>query len=255
MSDESSDTIKAQMDETRSSLKEKLETLEDTMVHTVQDTTNAVTATVETVKETVQEVTSAVTETVDTVKESVSDAVDTTTSAVKKTVRSVKESLDVTVHFRNHPWLSMGGSVAAGFLIGKLLHPARRAEEKSEAREQSAAPLFMPAKPEHRPHRKKEKEPSFIAGLAEAFGGPLQQLEHTAVNSVMNLFRDTVTQALPQDWKDPVSNLFNEAAKFLQSRGQRTASAKARHGSNGHGNGRNDPQPQEEKPFESTKRI
>src|SRR5262249_33716854 len=88
------------------SLAEKLETLEQQVVGTVQNATSAVSDSVECVKDAVQE-------TVDRAKTSVYD-----------TVEAVKDTFDVTRQVREHPWLMMGGSVALGFASGYLLNRA-----------------------------------------------------------------------------------------------------------------------------------
>jgi ElaB/YqjD/DUF883 family membrane-anchored ribosome-binding protein len=94
--DNESEVIRQQMEETRTSLAEKLETLEQQVVGTVQGATTAVADTVESVKDAVQE-------TVSTVQESVHDA------------------LDLSRHVERHPWAMVGGSVALGYLAGRLL--------------------------------------------------------------------------------------------------------------------------------------
>src|SRR5262245_55877302 len=100
MADEQPKVIRHQMEETRASLTEKLETLEHQVVGTVQGATSAVTETVENVKE-------AVAETVETVK-----------GTVRETVETVKETFDLSRQVDRHPWLMVGGSVALGFLCG-----------------------------------------------------------------------------------------------------------------------------------------
>jgi len=99
------ETIQQEMQETRASLTEKLETLEQKVVGTVENATTAVTETVDAIKETVQD-------TVASVQEGVKDGVD-----------SVKDLLDVPAHVQRRPWLMMGGSVAVGYCIGTLLAP------------------------------------------------------------------------------------------------------------------------------------
>jgi phosphate uptake regulator len=73
--DDSPEVIRLQMEETRASLSEKLETLEQQVVGTVQDARAAVTDTVETVKE-----------------------------AVHETVETVKDTFDIGAQMQRHPW-------------------------------------------------------------------------------------------------------------------------------------------------------
>jgi ElaB/YqjD/DUF883 family membrane-anchored ribosome-binding protein len=109
MDNEPEDVIKHQMLETRQSLAEKLETLEQQVVGTVQSATTAVTDTVETVKEAVQQ------------------TVETAKASVRETVDAVKETFDVTEQVRKHPWIMVGGSVALGYVAGRFLHGAESA--------------------------------------------------------------------------------------------------------------------------------
>jgi len=92
------EVIHRQMEETRTALQEKLETLEEQVKNTVQGATEAVSDTVETVKDAVQE-------TVATVKDT-----------VQETVTSVKETLDLSRQVRQHPWGMFLGATAVGFL-------------------------------------------------------------------------------------------------------------------------------------------
>jgi len=118
MDSESPEVIEQQMEETRSSLTEKVAALESQVVGTVQTATQAVQDTVSTVK-------SAVQETVSTVKESVQESV----AAVKETVQgsvdavkeNVKETFDVTHHVQENPYLMVGGAVVAGLITGLLV--------------------------------------------------------------------------------------------------------------------------------------
>jgi len=103
----SEEPIQLQMQETRASLTEKLETLEQKVVGTVE---NAATA---------------VNETVDAIKETVHETVATVQGGVKESVDSVKDFMDVPAHVDRHPWLMVGGSVAVGYCLGTLLTQSR----------------------------------------------------------------------------------------------------------------------------------
>jgi len=98
-----SEVIHQQMAETRSSLQDKLESLEQQVTTTVQDATSAVGDTVEEVKEAVQE-------TVDAVK-----------GAVQDTVDSVKSTIDISQHIQAHPWAAVCGAAGASFLATRWL--------------------------------------------------------------------------------------------------------------------------------------
>jgi ElaB/YqjD/DUF883 family membrane-anchored ribosome-binding protein len=101
--DNEQEIIRQQMEDTRTALKEKLETLEHQVVDTVQGATEAVSDTVETVKETVE-----------TVKET-----------VEETVENVKETFNLAKHVQEHPWPAFACATVVGFLGGRLLNRTR----------------------------------------------------------------------------------------------------------------------------------
>jgi ElaB/YqjD/DUF883 family membrane-anchored ribosome-binding protein len=108
------DVIREQIEETRSSLTEKLETLEAEVKGTVESAKEAVQETLETAKETVQD-------TISSVKETVHNASET-----------VKRTFDLPYQVDRHPWgmvlLSFaGGLVGGAFLGGRMKSPRRRA--------------------------------------------------------------------------------------------------------------------------------
>jgi len=88
--------IRDQMQDTRTALTDKLDTLQQKVADTVESITTPVTETVQTVKD-------AVSDTVDSVKETVSD-----------TVASVKDTFNLPRQVEQHPWAMMLGSVLPG---------------------------------------------------------------------------------------------------------------------------------------------
>jgi len=115
------DVIRNQMLETRTSLTEKLEALQETVVTAVQGTTESVTETVQNVKEAVQETVSNVSET------------------VQETVDTVKSTFDISHQVEKHPWAMMGGAVALGYVGGKLLPSAGTVAHAASSAAHSAA--------------------------------------------------------------------------------------------------------------------
>jgi hypothetical protein len=87
------------MDETRSQLSDKLESLEHQVSDTVKSTGTAVNATVSAVQNTVE----------------------TVTGAVRDAALSVSNAFDVRRQVDRHPWLVLGGSVALGYLAFRFL--------------------------------------------------------------------------------------------------------------------------------------
>lgn len=99
------ETIRKQMEQTRSALTQKLEVLEKK------------------VTDTVAEATSAVAETVTTVKDKVESTVETVKDTVESTVETVSEALNLRLQVERHPWAMVGGSMAVGFLGGLFFGP------------------------------------------------------------------------------------------------------------------------------------
>lgn len=92
--DKSAEAIRTEMDETRSSLSEKLGELEDRVSDTVRTASAAVTG---------------------------------TTESVKGAIDSIGTAFDIPRHARRHPWIVIGGSVAIGYLAARLMQGNARA--------------------------------------------------------------------------------------------------------------------------------
>jgi len=127
--------IREQMEDTRTSLTEKLETLEHKVADTVQEATSAVSDTVASVKDSIQDtvasVTGSVQETVTTVKDTLHDGVE-----------SVKSMFDVPHLVEQHPWTAVAGAVAVGFCLERTFgkSSAPMTEKMAEASVPVAAP-------------------------------------------------------------------------------------------------------------------
>jgi len=119
---ENEELIRHQMEDTRTSLTEKLETLEQQVVATVQEATSAVSETVATVKESVEETVTSVKDTLQDTVSTVKDSVEGTVSAVQD---GVKNALDIPAHVDRYPWFMMGGSVVLGYALGTMFSPRR----------------------------------------------------------------------------------------------------------------------------------
>lgn len=197
--DREAEVIKQQMEQTRAALSEKLETLEQQVVGTVQGATTKVAHTVDTVTDAVQE-------TVTTVKES-----------VEETMASVKESLDVARQVERHPWLMLGGSVFAGYVGGRLLErlegervslppPQPRHFLGGPRRTPDGpgpAPVPEPAPPEPR------TESSWLSLLTNSFAPEIAKLKSVAIGVVGGLIRDRLTEATPPHLQPQVEELLD----------------------------------------------
>jgi ElaB/YqjD/DUF883 family membrane-anchored ribosome-binding protein len=213
--DNEAEVIKQQMEEKRTDLTEKLEKLEQQVVDTVQSTTNAVTDTVESVKEVVQE-------TVDTVK-----------GSVEETVESVKQTFDLRRQVENHPWLMLGGSVAAGFVAGRLLEglmPAPRESYYDEAlpppssgnvpingggrsyrygEEAAARREFAP------PSTSEPPQKSWLTVLTQQFAPEIDKLKGMAIGAALGVVRDMVKNALPEELGGKVSEMIDDVTQKM----------------------------------------
>lgn len=203
------EVIHEKMEETRASLGEKVDALEDKILGTVQGAT------------------SAVAETVDTVKETVAETVETVKETVEATVESVKDTFNVRKHVENHPWLALGCSVASGFVAGRWILGSR--EEPSAQTQQIPQPQLEPFVQTF-PPREERPAPSYPNGhsahpnghaalqeeeeAAEEQGeSPLQEglqlIKGLALGSVMSMVRDLVQRVAPQSAADELEQFVN----------------------------------------------
>jgi len=210
MAHEPEEVIKHQMLETRASLAEKLETLEQQVVGTVHGATSAVTDTVECVKEAVQQ-------TVELAKTSVQDTVD-----------AVKDSLDLSRHVCEHPWVMLGGSVAVGYAAGYLLNHAEGSGTGADlGRVPSLSTLVAPPGAEGNgvSSRTAEMAPtvtppastsqSLLGELGQTFEGELNQLKGLALGTLLGVVRDMITSAAPPQIGSQVADIINSATLKL----------------------------------------
>ena len=110
------------IEETRASMTEKLELLEERVRDTLEETKIAVDDIVENVKGTVDETVGVVKETVTGAKSTVENIVENVKGTMDDTVTKVKQSFDLRYQVEQHPWLMLGGSVVAGSLLASFLH-------------------------------------------------------------------------------------------------------------------------------------
>lgn len=189
------EVIRKQMDETRTSLADKIEALETQVTDTVKEATTDVTDTVQSVKD-------AVTDVTDSVKETVTDVTQTVAGTVEEVAHNVSSFFDVTGHVRRHPWAGFGGSVLAGLLVGQLL-PRGRSRDRDEAdfRDVSASQRYTSAAVPFTA----EPTPAPAAAPAPAqpekkgwFAEELGRFKDLAVGTVLGLVRDLAAQSLPE---------------------------------------------------------
>lgn len=174
------DEIKEKIEATRSDLTEKLEALELKVRESVADAKGVVSDTVDSVKQTVDS-------TVCAVKDTVHDAVDT-----------VKQAFDVDRQVNRHPWAMFAGSIAAGFVTGRIL------EHYSAPGPFVSRPWVPPQRSLGNGHAEaavsadtQTAQQGILSGLGQRFGSELDQLKGLAIGALMSLAREFVKDAVP----------------------------------------------------------
>jgi len=114
------------MEETRASMTEKLELLEERVRETLEETKSAVEDIVENVRDTVDETVGVVKETVEGTKSTVEDIVENVKGTMDDTVTTVKQTFDLSYQAKEHPWVFFGGAVLLGGFLSNLLQPQPR---------------------------------------------------------------------------------------------------------------------------------
>jgi ElaB/YqjD/DUF883 family membrane-anchored ribosome-binding protein len=203
------EVIRRQMEVQRASLAEKLDTLENKIVETVEGAREAVA------------------ETVQTVKDSVQSSVDTVKETVQSSVESVKDTFDIPQQVQRHPWAMFGGSVALGFAAGWALNraasgggrcpepsfgysPAAYTGGTSRLQEEprAAAGFTMPAPPAAGAPPWPSRE-SWLDQLTQLFNPELQKLKGLAIGSALGVVRDLVAGAIPEHLRPQVSEIID----------------------------------------------
>lgn len=208
--DKELDVIRNQMEQTRSSLADKIEALENQVRGTVEGATSAVTNTVETVQETVENV-----------KEGVQEAVGTV-------VGSVKETFNVRGHVERHPWAMFGGAVMLGAFAGMMVNNRSR-------RRRAVAPAAVetvgdaPARPasghrnghghgnSHGSSRKAARAASTPTQPEEPgpFQSSLQSIKGLAIGTLMGVLRDVLVDAVPSNLAPDLAGVVDDMTTKL----------------------------------------
>jgi len=186
------------MEETRTSLTEKLEALEtkvtDKVVQPVADAVEKAADVacniVETVKDTVSSVTEKVQETTEAV-----------TSKVQETTQAVASAFDLRKQVAKHPWVAFGVAATAGCMVGSFL--GRRAQRGATRHETTSwsrpkhvkgtngASHHVEASPLRRaPKREPSEQESWIRDQ-------MRHLGKLAISALMSTVRDLVKRNIP----------------------------------------------------------
>jgi len=201
------------MEETRASLVDKIETLEKQVVDTVSGTT------------------AAVSETVDHVKEVVQDTVDSVKETFQESVASVRETFDLSQQIERHPWLLLGGSVALGYLSGRLLDQSAVATgPRSPSGWSSPPPPAIQSLRGHGPEgimagngahggstesMREAQKPGFLGSVMSEFSSEINKAKSVLVGAGLGLLRDFVAESVPDPLKPKVTEVMNSVTAKL----------------------------------------
>jgi len=185
------------MHDTRSSLADKLENLEQQVADTVHTAT------------------SAVADTVASVKDAVHDTVATVKDSVQNTVTSVKDSFDIPAQVERHPWAMMAGAVALGYVGGHFL-PRSGSNPARERRPSPSVPEANGSRQAaEKPTTRTTTEAGHSAGVAELFGPEIATLKGLAIGCLLSLVREIVAKSAPPQLRDQLVEVINKVTEKL----------------------------------------
>lgn len=198
LTDKPPEEIRQDIDDTRSRLTDKLESLEEQVRDTVQGARDSVEDTIESVKGTVHD-----------------------------TIRAVKRTFDLKYQTQKHPWGMFGGSLASGFILGSLLptrargHDARAGSPGSITEPQLGSRFLgnghSPVSGEVEPASHRDT-PSAMGNLLHRFDGEIGQLKELAIGAAAGLVRDWLKQALPPTLGPQLEHVMDSATSKLGGR-------------------------------------
>jgi hypothetical protein len=175
--------IRQQIAETRTSIAEKLEAIEEQVVDTVQNAKESVQETIETLKGTVQE-----------------------------TVMTVKDTFDFRLQVRRHPWPIVGASLLAGLVVGTQFGENRRPRQRPVSHNGSSREGRPEGGEQERIIGKVLLEPE--PGILTRFQDEINQLKCIALGAAIGVARDLITDALQErlpETADEIGDLIDRA--------------------------------------------
>lgn len=189
------DVTREQMDDTRASLSEKLDSLEQRVVDSVHDAANVVGQTVD---------------------------------AVHETVENVKDTFDLRLQVARHPWAMVGGSIALGYMGGYLLLRHSTNQPKANGKSQAAAAVSPPMAEKQNgvvkdtlvQEEASGKKPvqdaapaasdsSWLGGVHNRFGAEITKVKGLAIGTVLGVLRDVITQSAPDVMKAGLTDVID----------------------------------------------
>jgi ElaB/YqjD/DUF883 family membrane-anchored ribosome-binding protein len=228
MPDNTPEDIEREMRATRSSLSEKIETLEEKVTSTVAQATEAVSSTVTKATEAVSSTVSKATEAVSSTVSSAKAAVDNTVKSVSATVANVRETFDLPEQVRRHPWMAFAGAIAAGYLLEKMcdsmIFPSADAHGNGNGKSKRAAARGETPKPVPRwmADSQKVPEPSPFheeeaksegPSVMSAVGEHMAKLKDIAVGALFNVLRGVTVKSLGPTFAEPAGQFVDDVAR------------------------------------------
>jgi ElaB/YqjD/DUF883 family membrane-anchored ribosome-binding protein len=181
------DLIRQQIEETRSSLTDKLESLEAEVKGTVQSAKETVEGTISTVKETVEN--------------------------AKETV---KRTFDIPYQVDRHPWAMVGLSLFSGAVVGALIGRRtgpdhRMARRMAEASREPPVNGATPAAAWSRLSGEEPARPGFVDKLGGRLADELEKGKDLAINAVAGVVENVIRRSIPA-LSTAVENVLSNAA-------------------------------------------
>jgi hypothetical protein len=205
--DQKPDVIRQEIEETRSSLAEKLEALEGQVKGTIS-----------------------------TVSQSVEDTVTKVKTTVNDTVETVKRTFDLPYQVDQHPWTMTGCSLLAGMAVGYAV--ARSGDRATGGRRGytprgdfgrvPAAPAPVRETPSPIPfepayqaaasagaagYRREEEEPGVLSRLLAPFASEFDKIKATAVAALMGMLRDSLVRSAPPALAERVREIMDDLTR------------------------------------------
>jgi ElaB/YqjD/DUF883 family membrane-anchored ribosome-binding protein len=169
------EVIRQDIEQTRSALTEKLETLEEE----VRDTYRSA-------------------------KESVEETIENVTETVQETVETVQRTFDLEYQMEQRPWVLIGGSVAAGMVAGFVAeslraragpwaHPHRNMASNGPPMDQGGGAYGS----QRTAYTPRQEGPSFFQNLLGQFDKEIGMVKELAIGYAAGVLRDMIKEALP----------------------------------------------------------
>lgn len=194
------------IEETRASMTEKLELLEERVRETVESAKSTVEDIMENVKGTVDETVGAVKETVIDARSTVEGIVENVKDTMDDTVTMVKHSFDLNYQMDQHPWMMLGGSVLVGYLLGgpgtrspTRPYRTRRSWTGAEARRSGYSATAVNPDADNQPAAYSQPRMSSLWDSALGqFREELDMIKGAVIAALMSNVRDMVRQSMPR---------------------------------------------------------